>query len=346
MFTITEKDIRAVLHDYGIQAGCLSFTELERYDYEREDPDSGQVRVIVRVDLRDGRSFVMRFKNEEDAPRHVIEAQSRFAVLLYENGIETPKVYASDGLYARCCTINGYDVIATVESFEEGEIREVSPETARGTGELLARMHNIAEEAGFHVYSDVLFDPLTDNDLFSFDAFVRHKDKLMAIDSGLYHDIVEKHAWLVSHIAPFGNEPRYAVQGDISDCNLYRTKEGRLGVFDFNRCGDNQLYFDAVMQAIFEARLMDYPEELAGHQEDEILSAFLDGYQKIRPFTEEQKAAFPYFYALVNAFWGADMKWSDNSLTTTVEKADDASAHQWMKEIFRRESELRYLNFK
>ena len=343
MFTITGEDIRAVLHDYGIQDEYLSFSELERYHYEQEDPESRQVRVIVKVNLRDGRALVVRFKNEEDAPQHVIEEQSRFAVLLYEHGIETPKVYASDGIYARCCTINGYDVIITVESFEEGEIRVVDAKTARETGKLLARMHSIAEEAGFHVDNEVLFDPLAENDLFSFDAFVRHKAKLLTIDSKLFHEIVEKRDWLLSQIVPLGNEPRYAVQGDISDCNLYRTKDGRLGVFDFNRCGDNQLYFDAVMQAIFEARLMDYPDELAGHQEDIILSAFLDGYQQIRPFTKEQKAAFPYLYALVNAFWGADMKWSDNSFTTTVEKADDVSTHQWMKEVFRRESELRHV---
>ena len=82
MFTITGEDIRAVLHDYGIQDECLSFSELERYHYEQEDPESRQVRVIVKVNLQGGRSLVVRFKNEEDAPQHVIEAQSRFAVLL------------------------------------------------------------------------------------------------------------------------------------------------------------------------------------------------------------------------------------------------------------------------
>ena len=85
MFTITGEDIRAVLHDYGIQDEYLSFSELERYHYEQEDPESRQVRVIVKVNLQDGRALVVRFKNEEDAPQHVIEEQSRFAVLLYES---------------------------------------------------------------------------------------------------------------------------------------------------------------------------------------------------------------------------------------------------------------------
>ena len=114
-------------------------------------------------------------------------------------------------------------------------------------------------------------------------------------------------------------------------------------MFDFNRCGDNQLYFDAVMQAIFEARLMDYPPELAGKQEEVILSAFLNGYWKIRPFTSGQEAALPYFYALVNAFWGADLRWGDDSLRACAEKGDDDSVLNWMREIYRRETEIRQI---
>ena len=341
MFTINESDINAIFQNYGIHAGCSSFKELQRYYYEKDDPESRQVRLIIRADLTDGRSFVLRFKNEDDAPQEIIEEQSRFAALLYERGIETPKAYTSDGFYASHYTINGYDVVVTLEDFKDGEITEVNPKTAKDTGALLAAMHNVAEEAGAHVNSEVLFDPLTDNDLFSFDAFDRHRERLLAVDSKLYHDIVRKHSELISRIEPLGNEPRYAVQGDISDCNLYRTEDGRIGVFDFNRCGDNNLFFDAVMQAVFEARLMDYPAELAGHQEETIFASFLEGYQQIRPFTTEQRAAFPYLYALINAFWGVDMKWSDRSFTKAVESADDASIHQWMKEIYKRETALR-----
>lgn len=337
MLTITLQEICAVLRDYGIEPECVSFSELERYDYEQDDADSKQVRLIVRADLANGRSLVLRFKNEEDAPPDVIEAQSRFAALLFAHGIETPKAYSFDGHFAHSYSFNGYDVVVTVESFEDGEIRSVDPKTAEETGALLAAMHNIAEQADFHVNSEVLFDPMTENDLFSFDAFNRHKDALLAVDSDLYHAIVRQHAALVSRIAPLGKGPRYAVQGDISDCNLYRTKDGRLGVFDFNRCGDNQLYFDAVMQAVFEARLMDYPEDLSGDREAIILSAFLEGYLKIRPFTAEQTAAFPYLYVLIDAFWSGD----NRSLTKAVKEADRAAIHQWMQEIFRRETALR-----
>ena len=337
MFTVTDQDIRTVLHDYDIQTESFSFAELERYHYEEEDPESRQVRLIVKVTLQDDRALVLRFKNEEDAPQEIMEAQSRFAALLYSHGIETPKVYVSEGAFARRYIINGYDVIVTVEDFEDGEIKAVDQKTARETGALLANMHSIAEEADFHVHSKVLFNPLDRNDLFSFETFDEHKDVLLAIDSDLYYSIVDKHAWLVSQIRSFGNGPQYAVQGDISDCNLYRAPDGRLGIFDFNRCGDNHLFFDAVMQGIFEARLMDYPDEFAGHQEEIILSSFLKGYQQIRPFSEEQKGVFPYLYALISAFWLGDMKWNEDSLAKAIESGDSSAAHAWMKEIYRRE---------
>ena len=340
MFTITDKDIHMILSDYKIQAENFTVEELERYHYEEEEEESRQVRLIVKLNLNGDKPLVLRIKNEEDVTQEIMEDQSRFAALLYEHGIVTPKVYTSEGVFARCYTINGYDVTVMIEDFENGEIKAVDLKTASETGQLLARMHNIAEEADFHVYSKVLFDPLDQNDLFSFDEFNKYNSELDAIDSELYHSIVQKYEWLVSQIQPIGKEPRYAVQGDISDCNLYRTQDGKLGIFDFNRCGDNQLFFDAIMQAVFEARLMDYPEALAGHQEEAVLSAFLEGYQQIRPFSMKEKEVFPYLYALVSAFWLFDVKWSENSLSHSIDTDDVNAVHQWMNEIYKRESYL------
>ncbi|MBR4163262.1 MAG: hypothetical protein IKR11_07045 [Solobacterium sp.] len=228
-------------------------------------------------------------------------------------------------------------MIVTVETFAEGEIKTVDAETAEKTWQLLGKMHNTAEQNDCHVKSSVLIDPLDINDLFSFTDFNKHKEKLISIDQDLFNTIVKEYEHLLKQLEPFGNEPRYAVQGDISDCNLYRTKDDRIGIFDFNRCGDNSLYFDALMQAIFEARLMDYPHELSSHQEHIILSAFLKGYQKERPFTNKQKEAFSSLYALVSAFWLADIRWNENSLENCIASNDSEGIHQWMKEIYKRE---------
>ena len=48
MFIITENNINTILRDYHIYAECSSFTELQRYNYEEDDPKSREVRLIVK----------------------------------------------------------------------------------------------------------------------------------------------------------------------------------------------------------------------------------------------------------------------------------------------------------
>ena len=340
MFTVTTKDIDAILQDYGIQGNCAVLSELQRYHYEKYDPTSKEVRLIVKVETNLNRAVVIRFKNEKDVSIDIINNQSRFAVLLADKGIETPMVYSSYGQYARWYQIDGYDVIVTVEDFVTGELREVDAEAAEKTGRLLARTHNIAEANDSHVQNDILFHPLKTNDLFSFEEFIAHKDYLMSVDNALYHEIVQKHTQLLQEVRRFENEPQYAVQGDISNNNLYWASSGNIGIFDFNRCGDNVIYYDAVMQAIFEARLMDYPKDLAENPEKEILPAFLKGYHQERPFTEAQMEAFPYLYALISAFWLIDMKWDEHSIGNAVKEADPVAVLKWMRDIYDRTTYL------
>lgn len=336
MFTVTKEDISSVLRDFGIISEVITFSELQRYHYEKNNPASKEVRLIIKVDLDNGQSIVVRFKNETDVTLEIVNAQSRFAKLLADNGIETPTVFMTNEEYARWYSINGYDVIVTVEAFVDGELHTVDEDIAEKTGRLLARMHNIAEDADVHVQNDVLFNPLSENDLFSFQDFEKQKDFMLSLDETLYKDIVKEHGCIFQKIRIFENEPKYAVQGDISDCNLYQTTNGEIGVFDFNRCGDNVLYYDAIMQAVFEARLMEYPKEIDGKQENMILSAFLQGYHQERPFTKEQKEVFPYLYAMISAFWLSNIKFDTDSFCHAIEAGDTKAAHQWMKEIHRR----------
>ncbi|MGI6691601.1 MAG: phosphotransferase enzyme family protein [Christensenellales bacterium] len=336
MFDVSMETVARILRDFHVPSKPVGFSELRRYHYERDDPASKEVRLIVRVALESGEAVVIRFKNEAGVSLDLINAQSRFAALLSAHGIATPALFQVDGQYAAWYRLNGYDVIVAVESFEEGEIRFVNEAVAEKTGELLADMHDIAEKADFHVANDVLFNPLAQNDLFDFSEFERHQKPLMTIDAGMYRDIVATYQAHMRVIATLAGEPRYAVQGDISHCNLYLTDKGTLGIFDFNRCGDNNLYFDAVMQSLFEARLMDYPDAYAGRAEETILPAFLQGYHQQRPFSKAQREVFPYLYAVVSAFWLMDMKWSDTSLRQAVEDDDREAMREALHQVHRR----------
>lgn len=340
MFTLNHTDITGVLKDFGIFAEIKSVSELQRYHYERNDPGSKEVRLIVKVELESGVPLVVRFKNEADVTAELIESQSCFADEMRKNGIATPCQYESDGAFARWYKINGYDVIAAVEQFVENEVKVVDVVTAEGTGKLLAKMHAIAERENLHVHNEVLFDPFTRNDLFDVESFKALGSAFGGGEKALFDKIVRTYDAYMDILSPLKSEPKYAVQGDISICNLYQAGSGEIGIFDFNRCGDNNLFCDVVMQSVFEARLMDYPSDLDADREMKILTSFLRGYCSIRSFSKEQKNWYPYLYAIIDAFWSSDIKWDEGSLQNAMKKGDMKKAGEWLETIWRRLTSL------
>lgn len=336
MFCITRENVAPVLRDHGIDAGIRGISELQRDYYEHDDPDSKEVRLIVKVDLEDGSAVVIRFKNEKDAPLELIESQSRFADALKQNGIHTPSQYRANGQFANGYSLGGYDVVVTLEQFVENEIQVVDETVARKTGKMLAETHMIAERLDLHVKNDVLFNPFAHNDLFAFDAFVSMEPHLEGDDLALFHKIVDTYDSYMEILAPLRARPRYAVQGDISSGNLYLTRRGEIGVFDFNRCGDNVLFCDAVMQAVFEARLMDYPKDRGKDFERRILTSFWDGYCSVRSFTAEEKKWYPYLRAIIDAFWSCDIQWNEDSLLNAHQAGDIPTVRRWLSTIWTR----------
>lgn len=139
MFTITNTDISSILKDFGIFSGIIDFTELQRYHYEKDHPESKEVRLIIKADLENGQSFVVRFKNEDDVTLDIINEQSQFANLLANQHVETPTTYMTNGQYAQWYSINGYDVIVTVETFAYGELQIVDEEIAEKPAACLLR---------------------------------------------------------------------------------------------------------------------------------------------------------------------------------------------------------------
>ena len=337
MFVVNRTDIDNILKDFGISLITKCISELQRCDYEQNDYDSEEeVRLIVKAEFELDLPLVIRFKNETGVTLEIVESQCRFADELRKNGIITPYQHQSNEAFAKWYKINGYDVIVTVEQFVENEIKVVDAITAEKTGELLAKMHNISEERNLHVDNRVLFDPFAANDLFDYEAFKSLESALDDNEKMLFDSIVQKYNAYMDVLAPLKKQPRYAVQGDISDCNLYQTSSGQIGIFDFNRCGDNNLFCDMVMQAVFESRLMDYPDDSNDDIGTKVLTSFLRGYCSVRDFSEEQQRWYHYLYAIIDAFWSSDIKWNDDSLTNSIKNGDMDRARKWLETIWQR----------
>lgn len=336
MFHVNINDIENILKDYHIISKVKSVFELQRDDYGNNNSDSKEVRLIVKVELEDFFSVVIRFKNETDVTIDLIESQSRFADILRNNGIETPRQYKSNGKFAVGYRINDYDVIVTVEQFAENEIKVVDNFVAEKTGVLLAKMHTISEKHNLHVCNKVLFDPFERNELFDFETFMSLESTFENENKVLFNKVVDKYNSYMEILSPLKKYPQYAVQGDISNCNLYHACFEKIGIFDFNRCGDSILFCDAVMQAVFEARLMDYPEHKEDDFESTILMSFLDGYCSVRSFSEDERKWYPYLYAIIDAFWSNDIHWGENSLLNVHKSGDSEGVRRWLLTIWNR----------
>lgn len=319
-FEMDSDSVYSILHDYGIRDSITAITQLLLYHFSENE-----IRLILKVTFTAHAPVVIKIKREKDFTRDVMEQQSSFSAILMENGVPTAKPFQAHGRYTSLFSAGGYDALVTVEEFCEKEIVFVDAETARKTGQLLAKTHNISEAHNCHVNFPVLFDPFTSNDLFFVEEFKAMGTELSGADLACYHRIIEKYDQHMACLSPLRAQARYAVQGDISNNNLFLTPNGEIGLFDFNRCGDNNLFCDAVMQAVFEARLMDYdPNEPLS--EELLLKSFLSGYHAVRPFTAEQIHMIPRLYAVISAFWGMDLIYGEHGSFQQLLKNRDTAA--------------------
>ncbi len=334
MFNVDEKDLMLILADYGMDENIVSVSELLRYHYEKYDPNSKEVRLILKLELGDGGMVVVKFKNEVGVTKETMEQQSVFSSILEANGIRTPHAFSNGKHFVAEYTLHGYEVLVTVEEFKCGEVKLVDERISEQTGALLAKTHNIAERLNCHVDCPVLFNPFKRNDLMFVNEFIEAASGLdKHIFGGVIEAIMGEYERRMARLEKLKDRPCYAVQGDISDCNLYMDADGELGLFDFNRCGDNILFCDAIMQAVFEARLMDYPESAGDGYEEAILNAFLRGYNAIRPFSDEERRLFSDLYAVIDAFWGMKLIHGENNFLELCRKGDEEELKAFLEDM-------------
>jgi len=305
-FLPTIPQIGDLLALFGIQQMPVSVDELLRYDCTAEELSEKQFRLILKLSFAETRPLVMKFRGggDERDRRFVIEAQTVFADLLYKNGIPTSQ-------YRRCgpwftCTYdwNGYHTVVTLEDFCEHRIAAIDEEISYKTGRLLAQMHTVSEENRCHVPNRVIMDVFGENDFFDFAEFEVLGKKMSGAQLQKHSEICRIYAEKAAVLTPLKGRRVYAVQGDMSIDNIYRMKNGGIGVFDFNCSGDNILFCDAVMEAWFLAHNMDYAEPLTEALSDHLAAAYLRGYHEIRPFTDVEKQMIPPLYAIATAFDG------------------------------------------
>ena len=285
-------------------------------------------RRIVRCRFGAG-DLVLKVCREEEISLARLSSQCAFSEYLAEHGIQTARflpVYASgEGAwekagFAAALPAAGGPVLVTAERFCSGQL---TPELAEAAGRLLARMHNISERGGCHIEGRVLFDPFEENDLFSLEGFEAFLPSLSGENRRLAETISARGRALLARLAPFRSLPRCAVHGDLADCNLFLTPEGELGAFDFNNCGDNAPYLDAVMHSVYLSRLMEYGRPADEALSEELYARFWRGYTAVRPLSLQEDAAREEFARLICAFWKFDLLFREDSFAALLKAGDE-----------------------
>lgn len=81
--------------------------------------------------------------------------------------------------------------------------------------------------------------------------------------------------------------------GDVNPKNFHIAKDKHITLFDFDQCGYGYRAFE----------IGKFSSSLHGHKmQHELLSAFLDGYQQVRPLSSVEIETIPYF-ELVSIIW-------------------------------------------
>lgn len=324
MLNLSCREIQSILNRYHIFADIISIEELLRYDCDVTEQDKKEIKLILKIVFPAHHPVVIKFRggNAERNRQFVIEAQTEFADILRNNGIPTPLYYKSGNSFSVTYEIQGYFTVVTVEDFCENEITLVDDKIAHKTGELLALAHNISETNDCHIPNKVIFDPFEDNDLFDFRAFSKIKDKLSDKDKNVYDKICASYHARVKKLEAIKGRRKYAVQGDLSDCNTFMADNSTVGMFDFNCSGDAVLFCDAIMQGWFVAHLMDYKHAITNEYSDSLATNFFDGYSKHRPFSEIERKLIGDLYAIISAFDCRVMEYNEDSLRNAVERND------------------------
>lgn len=322
-FAVTAREIEYVLRIFGQEGKVKNWREISRYRY-RSDEEK-QVRLILYVKLDNDNAYILKFLNENDHPRSQVEEQSVFSELLRKSGILCAQKYAIREPHAANCytvllTVGEYQVYVTAERYEDGEIKAINADNAYKIGMLLARAHSISEENDCHVNGKTLFDPFERNDLFFYDNFEEIANRLPPVFKEIVAGIKDAYRNHLVALAPLRDVRKYAVQGDISNNNLYLSPKGEIGMYDFNNCADNRLLCDAILQGIFLSRLMDYEETPSQKLNNSILRSFLCGYISIRSISQEEWEYIAHLYAITTAFWGMDILYDKNSLSALLDE--------------------------
>ena len=322
--------IKDILQLYGIH-GQLA----EQKTYIHGIEDDGRLKIIFRTTLEGGRMLVVKILHEDhdlEEEYRKVERQSVFSEVMRSHGIKTPARYQANGKYCSRFSYHNMPCMVTVEDWCGEEITQITTETARQIGELMARMHTISLENKCEIGRGTLFSAAYWNDVDAFPQFCEiTKDE--KLDQAVVARIKALRDEKLTRIrGGWEKLPKAAVQGDISINNLAHGKDGLI-VFDYNNAGDEVLVSDLVMEGLLTAYEMELPDGIPAAYREQIFPALLRGYLSVRPLSEAESTTAWEVYTLYHGLWFSRIVHNDDSLDHLVKNGDYAAANRLLTKM-------------
>lgn len=321
---MTKKEARNILRAFDIKETVKSVVCIQ--STER----NGEYRHIYKINSH-MHSWICRISNEENYPSQLVEKQSEFAMLLYQNGVITAKKRRSRGHYCLEYFWKDTRVRIILEEFLGEDFSNLTKNTFSDFGRILGQIHRISEESGMKIGTSYVSEALCHNKA-RFKSILG-KAKPCFPDLEELKTLADIHDGLAENLGKDWNElPKGAVHGDLGLYNNFiDTKEG-LGIIDFNLAGDEAYIGDVLSSFFASIHKYSWHEKLQYVDKEKAYMDFLASYCTQRVFKECEKKYFSkisalfdgifFFKAIIEMWNGGEYEEALKSIPKAIEHFD------------------------
>ena len=168
----------------------------------------------------------------------------------------------------------------------EGSPFSAAPNTdmARRIGAAVAQLHNVSQSFKPTAPRSIDFPGAIRR---NYPALARRLDG-RAEDLAFYARVAEAIPEALKK-AYAGGVPFGAIHGDVHANNVFITADGELSILDFDTCGESHLAHD-LLSFVWANEYISLRAPGLG---PDISDAFMEGYEAVRPFSDQEKAFLP-----------------------------------------------------
>lgn len=316
---IKRIEAEQLLHMFGVQDEIIATACLQKSKYNKN------FCYIYKVSAKD-KAWVCRISRELNHSVQLAEMQSRFAMLLWENGIITAKKLQCSHAYCIELPYKNITVQAMAEEYLGEDFSNFTLDTFQKFGVLLGRMHFISERYSAKIGKSYVAEAIvSDKAVFSsiLAKAVLPLPRLKEIEN-----IEAVHNQLIAELSQIWQTlPSGAVHGDLGLYNnLIETKFG-LGVIDFNLAGDEVYAADALASFYASIHKYSWQDKMKNLNREKALADFLNGYCRERKFCDLEKKYFSKISALFDGLFFCKAMielWNDGRCKTALSRMPEA----------------------